>query len=142
MDMLKTFQFFSYQIMSWFYLIYSLSMQDIFGSWTEYMHSQNEKKWNVLKKTSKKRFMNKELNWNTLSVHQYQHIFFLIFFFSIYNTYICTYTLLTSNMMLTPFLCSTEKHLPFIHFYLDSFIFPFFYPLWFWKRQWIHDDKL
>ena len=56
-------------------------MQDIFGSWTEHMHSQNEKKWNVLKKTSKKRFVNKELNWNTLSVHQYQQIFFLIFIF-------------------------------------------------------------
>ena len=51
-------------------------MQDIFGSWIEYMHSQNEKKWNVLKKTSKKRFMNKELNWNTLTLYISTNIFF------------------------------------------------------------------
>ena len=137
MDMLKSFQFFFYQIMSWFYLIYSLSCWMFFDHGLR-AHALTEwEKMKCSKKTSKKRFMNKELNWNTLSVHLYQHIFFLIliFIFSIYYTYICNYTLLTSNMMLTPFLCSTEKHSPFIHFYLDSFIFPFFIPCGFGKGR-------
>ena len=96
---------------------------------SEHMHSQNEKKWNVLKKTSKMRFVCKGIKLKyplCTSVPTYFFFKFLFLFFSIYYTYICTYTLLTSNMMLTPFLCSTEKHSPFIHFYLDSFIFPFF----------------
>ena len=48
----------------------------------DWAHALTEwEKMKCSKKTSKKRFLNKELNWNTLSVHQYQQIFFLIFIF-------------------------------------------------------------
>lgn len=62
-------------------------------------------KWEKMKcskKTSKMRFVNKELNRNTLSVHQYQHILFFNFYFKIYFfRYIILAYVLTLYLLLT-----------------------------------------